>query len=205
MKVICLQRNLPLCWLGHLRVVVLMVICLHHPSMLTPISYKSSINTKDRTLLKNLHLLKKCEHRWVLYNQRNKPLEGEYLHSGLRVRFLEVQSVTRRKMCRIKYSLDVGQVIKLFGFTFWQSCRSDHAFNRVGSAVPKHYLPRRVCLVYPNMSRIGHKSYTLFILYYTNGMSAGILTGMVDMLTIFHYIDWGLVKTLTWQSANMLT
>ena len=130
MKVICLQRNLPLCWLGHLRVVILMVICLHHPSVLTPISYKRSINTKDTTLLKNLHLLKKCEHRWVLYNQRNKPLEGEYLHSGLRVRFLEVQSVTRRKMCRLNYSLDVGQVIKLFGFTFWQSCRSDHAFNR---------------------------------------------------------------------------
>ena len=36
-------------------------------------------------------------------------------------------------------------------------------------------------------------------------MLAGMLINMVDMLTISHYIDQGLVKTLTWQSASMLT
>ena len=33
------------------------------------------------------------------------------------------------------------------------------------------------------------ESYTLFILYYTVDMLAGMLTDMVDMLTISHYID----------------
>ena len=33
------------------------------------------------------------------------------------------------------------------------------------------------------------ESYTLFILYYTVDMLAGMLTDMVDILTINHYID----------------
>ena len=33
------------------------------------------------------------------------------------------------------------------------------------------------------------ESYTLFILYYAVDMLAGMLTDMVDMLTISHYID----------------
>ena len=124
MNVICLQWHLSLGWLRHQRLVVSIVVCRHHPSVLTPINYKRSIKAKETTSFKCLNHLKKSKSRWVLYNQQNKLLEGEYLHSGLPVRFLEVQSVSRRKMCKIKNSLEVRQVIILLGFTSWQSCRA---------------------------------------------------------------------------------
>ena len=96
MNVICLQWHLSLGWLRHHRLVVSIVVRRHHQSVLTPINYKS----QETTSFKCLNHLKKSKRRWVLYNQQNKLLEGEYLHSGLPVRFLEVQSVSRRKMCK---------------------------------------------------------------------------------------------------------
>ena len=92
---------------------------------------------------------------------------------------------------------DLGLLVALtvlFGFTnqrfwFFIGLQLHAERSRVGSVIPKHYLPRRVYLVYPNMSRIGQKSYALFILYYTVDISAGMLTNMVDILNIDHYID----------------
>lgn len=103
MNVICLQWHLSLGWLRHHRLVVSIVVRRHHQSVLTPINYKRSIKAKETTSFKCLNHLKKSKRRWVLYNQQNKLLEGEYLHSGLPVRFLEVQSVSRRKMCNKEF------------------------------------------------------------------------------------------------------